>query len=120
MIIVAVEIVVKDGTVEGIRSALRTMEDATQKEPGCITFVFSVDVNDSTMIRIYERWETIESLAARFKTPHMAPFRKVLKEVQQSMKVDVYEVGKELQLPTEEEFASKEWFDEQDQQKVSI
>ena len=99
MIIVAVEIGVKKGTAEEVRDALRVMEHETQKEVGCITFVFTVDVNDPTRIRIFERWETIEHLAAHFKMPHMAPFREVLSRIKQSMDVKVYDIAGEIKLP---------------------
>ena len=100
MLIVAAQVMVEAGKIEGVRDALRTMEDETRKEAGCLTYAFSLDVNDPTSLRIFERWESLEALEAHFKTPHMAAFGQALAKVQpKSMDVKVYEVAKEIPLP---------------------
>ena len=100
MLIVAAEVVVEEGALNGVQGALGAMEEETRKEAGCLTYAFSVDVNDPTMVRIFERWESMDALAAHFKTPHMAAFGAALSAVQpKSMDVKVYEVEKEVPLP---------------------
>lgn len=100
MLIVMAEAVVEESAVGKVRDALRTMEIETLKEPGCHTYAFSVDVNDATMLRISEKWESMEALTAHFQTPHMAAFGAALGEVQpRSLEVKVYEVARELELP---------------------
>jgi quinol monooxygenase YgiN len=100
MLIVAGEVVVEEGAIERVRDALRTMEQATREEPGCRTYAFSVDVNDPTMVRIFERWDSMEVLELHFKTPHMAAFGAAMGQVQpSSMDVKLYEVAGELALP---------------------
>lgn len=55
MIIVAVEVVfAEEETTDRVRDAFRIMDEATQNEQGCIKCFSSVDVNDSTIVRIYE------------------------------------------------------------------
>ncbi len=71
MVIVSGEIVVEEGAVDRVRDALRTMEDATRKEPGCLTYAFSVDISAPTVMRIFERWESMDALKAHLKMPHM-------------------------------------------------
>ncbi len=100
MLIVAGEFVVAAGALDRVRGALHTMEEATRKEPGCLTYAFAVDVNDSSVVRIFERWESMEALAAHFKTAHMAAFGRAIGEIQpKSAEVKLYEVAKELPLP---------------------
>jgi len=100
MLIVAAEAVVPEGAINEVRDALRKMEEETRKEPGCFTYAFSVDISAPTTLRIFERWESIDALAAHFKTPHMATFSKVIGEIQpESMDLKLYEVAKELPLP---------------------
>ncbi len=100
MLIVAAEAVVEAGAVETAREALRVMEEETRKEPGCLTYAFSIDVNDATMIRIFERWESLDALAAHFKTPHMAAFGEALGKIQpKSVDVKAYEIAHEVPLP---------------------
>ena len=100
MLIVAGEVVVEDGAIDSVRDALRTMEDQTRKESGCLTYVFSVDINAPTTMRIFERWESQEALSAHMKTPHMAEFGAVVGKIKpKSMSIKVYEIEKELPLP---------------------
>lgn len=102
MIIVAVEVIFEEGVleVEGIREAFRIMDEASQKEPGCLKYTSSVDINDSTIVRIDEMWESMDALKAHFKVPHMAAFQTALSKVQtKSYTAKVYEVSKELPFP---------------------
>ena len=100
MLIVTGEVVVDEDAVDRVRDALRTMEEETRKEPGCLTYAFSVDVNDPTLVRIFERWESMEALGAHFNTPHMAAFNQAAGKLQpRSVRVKAYEVEKEVALP---------------------
>jgi len=100
MFMVVAEVVVKEGAVKGVREVLRTMEQETRKEPGCQTYAFSVDVNDPSMLRIIERWDSMEALERHFKTPHMAAFGAAIGQIQpQSSDVKLYEIAGERALP---------------------
>lgn len=100
MLIVMGEVGIEEGSVDAVRDALRTMETETLKEPGCHTYAFSVDVSDPTTMRITERWDSEQALAAHFKTPHMAAFGAAIAQVKpKSMEVKVYEVAREVPLP---------------------
>ena len=37
---------------------------ATRREKGCLDYVFTADVDDPGIVRLFERWETAEDLAA--------------------------------------------------------
>ena len=100
MLIVAVEAVVEDGAIEEVRDALRTMETETRKEAGCLAYAFSRDISDPNVVRIFERWESTEALAAHFQSPHMATFNQVLGKLQpKSLDIKAYEIDKEVPLP---------------------
>jgi len=100
MLIVAGEVIVEEGAVEQVRDALCAMEAATRAEAGCIAYAFSVDVSDSTKVRIFERWESMAALEAHFQAPHMATFGAAMARVQpKSMDVKAYEVAGEVALP---------------------
>ena len=99
MIILAEEIILEEGAIEGagVRDAIRTMEEESLKEPGCLAYAFSIDITDPTLMRIYERWESTEALEAHFKTSHMAAFQQALGDIKpKSMDVKVYQIEKEL------------------------
>lgn len=59
-------------------TAAGKMIEATQKEDGCLSYGFSVDITDQRKFRIYEEWTSEEALAAHMKTPHMAEFQKAM------------------------------------------
>lgn len=60
------------------KTAIATMETASRAEAGCHDYTFSVELNDPTVLRITEQWESTEALAAHFKTSHMADFQAAL------------------------------------------
>ena len=69
MIVVSVEVILEDGQldVDGVRDAFQKMDEETRKEDGCMRYVSSVDVNDNSIVRIEEVWESMESLVPHFK-----------------------------------------------------
>jgi quinol monooxygenase YgiN len=74
--------IVIEGTVrippENLAAARPVMEQmirASRAEAGCLDYAYSVDVLDPGLIRVTERWESREALAAHFKTAHMATWR---------------------------------------------
>lgn len=100
MIIVAVEVVVEEGAIARVRDALGKMEHASRREPGCLTYAFTVDVNDATMVRVIERWASMDDLKAHFATPHMAEFQQAVAALHpRSLDVKAYEVAREVPLP---------------------
>lgn len=69
------------GEFDKVTDAARAMVAATLQEEGCLTYAFSRDINDPDLIRIAERWETAEALAAHGKSAHMAEFNKAMGSV---------------------------------------
>lgn len=64
--------------IVALKRAITTMETASRAEAGCDDYTFSVELNDPTVLRITERWHSVEHLKAHFATPHMAEFQKVM------------------------------------------
>lgn len=62
---------------EAVVAAVAMME-ATHKEEGCISYVFSRDLNEPGAFRIFEEWQSQEALDLHFASPHMADFQKTL------------------------------------------
>ena len=101
-IVVTVEVIFGEGAidVEGVRDAFRIMDAESRKEPGCLVYVSSIDINDFTIVRIYELWESMEALQSHFKTPHLAVFQTVLSGIEaKSMNAKVFEIKRELAFP---------------------
>lgn len=100
MIIVTFEVEFEDDQIHGELDAIKTMDEATARETGCITYKTSFDANNSRIMRIYEMWESMDALIPHFQTPHMAEFQKALGGLKsKSMEAKVYEISKELPFP---------------------
>jgi quinol monooxygenase YgiN len=56
----------------------RWMASETTAEPGCLSYRFSVSLEDDCQILIFEAWASDEALKAHFKTPHMQVFNSKL------------------------------------------
>lgn len=75
MLVIAGTIRLDPANQEAAVAAAKEIMTETHKEPGNNAYVFSADLNEPGMFRIFEEWETDESLQAHFKTPHMAAFQ---------------------------------------------
>lgn len=83
--------------IVALQSAIRTMETASRAEEGCEDYTFSVELNDPSVLRITEKWRSLEDLMAHMGTPHMAEFQQSMgSNPPASLDVKFYEV-KEIQ-----------------------
>lgn len=79
--------------ISALQGAVAAMETASRAEEGCLDYTFSIELSESTVIRITEKWENLESLQAHFNTPHMAEFQAAMGAYPpESMDVHFYEV----------------------------
>ena len=100
MIIVMGEIVVEPGAADKVADALAEMEAETHKEEGCITYAFSVDVANPSIVRISERWNAMEDIEKHMQTPHMAKFMESVAVIApKSIDIKAFEVAQEVKLP---------------------
>ena len=100
MIIVTFEVEFEDDKIQEHRNAIRKMDEATAKEAGCIAYKSSFDANNPRILRIYEMWESMETLYPHFQTPHMGAFQTALAGMtSKRMEAKVYEVARELPFP---------------------
>jgi quinol monooxygenase YgiN len=78
MIVIAGSLKIKSESVADMQAAAQTLVLATRAEAGCISYVFSQDVEDPTVFRFFEEWESDEALGSHFTQPHMAAFGAVI------------------------------------------
>ena len=99
MIVVQVEVMVEPGSADQVRDAIKKMEQATRGEPGCLKYAFSVDVTDPGMVRVTERWESLDAIKVHLASPHMAEFNKAIGALHpKGLDIKAYEVAREVQL----------------------
>ena len=92
MIVVTAKVTSTQEDIVALQGAIASMEEASREEAGCHDYTFSIELNDSSIIRITEKWETVEALKAHFDTPHMAEFQaKMGAHPPKAMEVHAYE-----------------------------
>ena len=79
-IVVNVTIDLGEENIATLQSAMATMEAASRAEEGCDDFTYSVELNNPGVIRITERWESMDALAAHFQAPHMAEVQAAMRQ----------------------------------------
>ena len=63
------------------RPEMEAMVRASRAEAGCIDYAYAIDLLDPGLVRVSERWESRDALAAHFKTAHMATWRAFFPEL---------------------------------------
>ncbi|MEO1101695.1 MAG: putative quinol monooxygenase [Pseudomonadota bacterium] len=81
MIIIEASARIPDGAWDSAKSAMEAMILASREEEGCIEYAYSLDILDTSVMRIIERWKDMDALKFHFATPHMATFRAALAEL---------------------------------------
>ncbi len=60
---------------DAILGAALEMMAATQREQGCITYVFTPDARNRGVLHIFEKWDSAADLDRHLTTEHMATWR---------------------------------------------
>ena len=64
--------------MEQARPLMAKVMLATRAEDGCLDYSYAPDLLDPCLIRIAEKWESAEALAAHGQSAHMAAFNKAM------------------------------------------
>lgn len=78
MIVVNATVKTSKEDIASMKEAIASMEAASRAEEGCRDYTFSVELNDPDVLRITEKWDSVEALQAHFATPHMAEFQSAM------------------------------------------
>ena len=81
MIIISGRITVRSDRLASAIEAAATMAQRSRAEDGCAAYDFGIDIEDGSVVRIFEQWASDEALAAHFATPHFAEFSSVVVDV---------------------------------------
>lgn len=82
MILIAAHTRIKPEMMSEALAACAVMEDASQAEPGNISYRFYTDPRNTEVIFVFEEWETDDALNAHLQTPHMAAFDEAITRCQ--------------------------------------
>lgn len=81
MIVIEGTVRIPPANLDKAHAVMEQMIRASRAEAGCLDYAYSVDVLDPGLIRVNERWESRDALAAHFKTAHMATWRAFFPEL---------------------------------------
>lgn len=81
MIIVHGTIPIREDQRDRALELAREMSEATQAEPGCISYDFFVGLSDPNTLMLFQEWENMDALMGHFQTPHMEEFLRELPQV---------------------------------------
>jgi quinol monooxygenase YgiN len=92
VIVVNVKAEIDPANLVEMQAGIAKMEELSRAEQGCQDYTFSIEINDSTMLRITEKWDSMEDLLAHFQVAHMADFQAMMaKYPPKSMDANFYE-----------------------------
>ena len=95
MIVIAGHFLLDPSKREQAVAAAREMQRETRKEPGCISYSFTADLDEPGCFRIFEEWQSEAALFAHFQMPHMAKLQQAMGGLGvREMKVQRYDVAK--------------------------
>ncbi|PSN19072.1 antibiotic biosynthesis monooxygenase [filamentous cyanobacterium CCP5] len=78
MIVVAAKVKVQPPKLELAMDLVRQLTEATNAEPGCISYRFYRDLLEPDVVFVFEEWEDQTALDAHFDTDHMREFQRRL------------------------------------------
>ena len=100
MILVLANIESTATDIEAMKAAIAEMEQASQAEPGCISYRFTQELSHPNKMVVVEQWESVEALITHFGMPHMAKFGEAMaKNPPVSVDAKMYELGPAQELP---------------------
>ena len=86
--------------IDAMREAIAEMEAGSRAEDGCHDYTFLQELSNPDVLRINEKWESMDALKAHFATPHMAKFNEAMgAHPPKSMDLSINELGEALELP---------------------
>jgi quinol monooxygenase YgiN len=81
LIVVTGHLRVAPENAETLKEHAAKMVDATRKEKGCLLYAYGEDIVEPGMLRIVERWQDWDSLAAHGRADHMGVWRAALDRI---------------------------------------
>lgn len=78
MIIVSGTLKTTDQALDALTEPMRRLIEATCQEAGCKVYAFARDVSEPGLVRIYEEWDSRETLTAHTKAAHVGAWHQAL------------------------------------------
>ncbi len=89
------ELTIDPSRRDDLIKAAVTMQEASNREDGCLHYVFTADLVRPDVFHIAEKWTSQKALDDHFATPHMADFGRAIAGAVKGIEVLKYEVASE-------------------------
>lgn len=100
MILVIAEVTTQAGAIEALVPAMTEMEQASNAEEGCLSYVFTRQITNPNKLTVVEIWQSPEALRVHFQTAHMAAFNAAMADYPKpDIQLTVRELGDEIPHP---------------------
>lgn len=77
---ITVRLRAKNGMIDRLREAGRSLITPTRQEAGCISYLFHEDSKDQGLFLFFEIWRSQKDLEEHLEKPYLKTFRTVLDE----------------------------------------
>jgi quinol monooxygenase YgiN len=100
MIHVIATIQIAPGQCEEFLAAFAELVPDVRAEDGCIEYGPAVDISNAiadqppareNVVTVIEKWESVEALRKHLEAPHMARYRRTVKDIVQGVAIQVLE-----------------------------
>lgn len=98
MLIVAGTFTTAPGERDRVLELAQGVIAATRQEPGCQEYVFSPDVDDSDLIRLFELWDGQDQLDAHFRSPHIAEWQEASRGLITGRSIRIFTIADSREL----------------------
>lgn len=76
MLVITGSVRIPEGKMKELLPIMTDVIEKSREEKGCLLYAFSLDVLEPTLLRISERWESLEDLTAHGQSEHVQNWRK--------------------------------------------
>lgn len=99
MLVIAGTFTVDPSDRDAFLEAAKAVMAETLKEDGCHAYVFSPDITDPGVVRLFEKWDSEDKLGPHLKTDHIKAFGRALKDLKVTGRdITMYEVASEKKM----------------------
>ena len=74
MVVLIVKLRVKPGSEEECKRLMRTMEEHTRREPGCLMYIAHQSSDDATQFALYEQYKDMAAFEIHGKSSYFAEY----------------------------------------------
>ena len=93
MLVIAGTLTIDPTARATVADAVRAITEATRRERGCVDYRFSFDIDDDSLVHVFEQWESEPVWQEHMGTPHVAEFGAAVGGAMKGADINRYDVS---------------------------